>query len=55
MSLKVKKVNGVPPDQYPSPVKRPLNSRLSLEKLNHILGLEPRSWESALKDCMEKL
>ena len=51
------KVNviGIPTSEYPTPATRPLNSKLSLEKLKNTFHLEPRSWQDALKACLKKL
>ena len=49
------KVIGIPTREYPTPAKRPSNSRLSLQKFIQTFGLEPRAWQSALKDCLSHL
>lgn len=41
--------------EYPTPAKRPPNSRLSTEKLIHDFGIEPRHWESALSPVLTNL
>ncbi len=48
-------VVGIPSAEYPTPAKRPLNSRLSLDKLKSTFGIQPRSWQSALSECLHKL
>lgn len=47
-SLKVKTVKPIPSSEYPTPAKRPLNSRLFQEKLYHDFGLLMPSWRDAL-------
>ncbi|AJX30720.1 dTDP-4-dehydrorhamnose reductase [Burkholderia oklahomensis] len=38
---------------YPTPAKRPANSRLSNEKLETVFGLKPSRWDEALQLCLE--
>lgn len=40
---------------YPTPAKRPANSRLSTTRLTKTFGIEPRSWREALDDIMATL
>ena len=49
------KVIGILTSEYPTPAKRPLNSRLSLSKIKSTFGINPRPWQVALKDCLQKL
>lgn len=37
-------------EQYPTPAKRPSNSRLSTEKINRAFAIEASSWKIALKN-----
>ncbi|WP_106478749.1 dTDP-4-dehydrorhamnose reductase [Phytohalomonas tamaricis] len=41
-------VTGIPTSEYPTPAKRPLNSRLSLNKLERALGVTLPDWRSQL-------
>ncbi|WDZ80913.1 dTDP-4-dehydrorhamnose reductase (plasmid) [Ensifer adhaerens] len=41
--------------QYPSPARRPANSRLSTEKVRRDFALEPRNWVDALKPVVESI
>jgi dTDP-4-dehydrorhamnose reductase len=41
-------------EAYPTPAKRPKNSRLSLDKLRDTFGLMPPSWQDALNMCFEE-
>jgi len=50
-----KNINGIPSSEYPTPAKRPLNSRLSLKKLVATFGLKPRPWQEALADCLKQV
>ncbi|MBD9520723.1 dTDP-4-dehydrorhamnose reductase [Ensifer sp. ENS02] len=42
-------------NEYPTPARRPLNSRLSTEKLKRDFGIEPREWASALRPVLTDL
>lgn len=42
-------------DQFPTPAKRPNYSVLDTQKIEKELNLHIPHWETALKDCMEKL
>jgi dTDP-4-dehydrorhamnose reductase len=53
--LKVKKIIPVKTSEYPSPVNRPLNSRLSGDKLKTTLEVVLRPWRQALAACMERI
>jgi len=44
----------IPTTEYPTPAKRPLNSRLSTEKLKRMCGLIVPSWEESLILCMNE-
>jgi dTDP-4-dehydrorhamnose reductase len=52
VELKVKEVRAITASEYPTPAKRPLNSRLSLEKIGRVLGVKPRPWHEALQGCL---
>lgn len=49
MALKTKQIKGIPTQQYPTPATRPLNSRMSLNKLESALAIQLPDWQSALK------
>ncbi|NQZ03467.1 dTDP-4-dehydrorhamnose reductase [Idiomarina sp.] len=46
--LTVDTVTGIPTAEYPTPAKRPLNSRLKLDKLESTLNIEMPAWQDAL-------
>ncbi len=48
-----KTIKGILTSEYPTPAKRPLNSRLSLKKIETAFGIKPRSWQEALQDCLK--
>jgi dTDP-4-dehydrorhamnose reductase len=35
--------------EYPTPAKRPTNSRLDCSKIEHLLGIQPSNWPQALQ------
>ncbi|NWN82902.1 MAG: sugar nucleotide-binding protein, partial [Halomonas sp.] len=41
-------VAAIPTAKYPTPAQRPLNSRLSLDKLEQALGIQLPSWQEQL-------
>jgi dTDP-4-dehydrorhamnose reductase len=45
----------IPSSEYPTPAKRPLNSRLNNDRLEQIFGLRLQDWRVALALCMDKL
>ena len=45
----------IPSSEYPTPAKRPLNSRMSYEKLRQKLGFTMPSWETSVAQVMERL
>ncbi|MDI7776364.1 dTDP-4-dehydrorhamnose reductase [Asticcacaulis sp. EMRT-3] len=49
------KVNPIPSSQYPTPAKRPANSRLSGEKLKATYQLQLDPWRTSLDDCLDRL
>ncbi len=53
--LKVKEVLPISSSEFPTPAKRPLNSKLSLEKIEHTLQITPRTWKEALGDCLDQI
>ena len=49
------RVNPVDTSAYPTKAKRPKYSVLNCEKIKKEFNLNPRSWESALEDCLRKI
>jgi dTDP-4-dehydrorhamnose reductase len=41
-------------DDYPTPAKRPANSRMALDKLTQTFGLQMPDWRSALQLCLSE-
>lgn len=52
MELKVKEVIPISSSAYPTPAKRPLNSRLDCGKAKEVLGIELPDWHDGLKEAM---
>jgi len=50
-----KSIVGISSSDYPTPAKRPLNSRLDLNKFQSTFGIRPRNWEVALEECLQCL
>ncbi|HEX8234572.1 MAG TPA: dTDP-4-dehydrorhamnose reductase [Abditibacteriaceae bacterium] len=53
--LKVQSVEAVPSAAYPTPAKRPLNSRLNNDKAQHALGVKLPHWQDGLNACLNQL
>ncbi len=43
-------VNSIATSDYPTPAKRPANSRLDLTKIKQVFNIEPSDWQKALKN-----
>jgi dTDP-4-dehydrorhamnose reductase len=48
VTLAVERIDPIATDQYPTPAKRPRNSRLDLSRLREVFGVTPRPWRDAL-------
>ena len=55
MNFKVRTINPIPSESYPTTVKRPLNSRLNTDRAADILGVRMPDWREGLDDCMRKI
>jgi dTDP-4-dehydrorhamnose reductase len=55
VELKNRVINPIPTAAYPTPAKRPMNSRLSTIKIEQRFGLKIPTWEESLKLCLEEL
>ena len=52
--LKVKSIKAIPTSGYPTPAKRPMNSQLSLNKLETVFAIEMPDWRKTLELCIEE-
>lgn len=43
-------VNSIATSDYPTPAKRPANSRLDLTKIKQVFNIEPSDWQKAVKN-----
>lgn len=43
-------VNGITSEQYPTPAKRPANSKLDCRKIEQSFGIKPCAWQAALNN-----
>lgn len=48
-------VEAIASSDYPTPARRPFNSRLSTATLTHDFGIRPRRWEEAITDVVATL
>lgn len=55
ISIKVQNVNPIPTIKYPSPAKRPLNSRLNCSKAFSILNIKMPNWRNSLEKAIENI
>ena len=52
---KTMQVNAITSDQYPTPAKRPANSKLDCHHIAHCFGIQPSDWHAALKNLKDYL
>lgn len=48
-------VDAIPTSDYPTPAKRPANSRLDCSKLERVFGLKQPDWRNSLEECVKRL
>lgn len=49
------KLKRIPSSDYPTPAKRPKNSRLNTSKMTETFGVTPRDWRLAMAQTVERL
>lgn len=54
-TLKIKQVNPIDTSAYPTPAQRPLNSRLSLSKLEQQFGLTLPHWQQGVLHTLQEI
>ena len=52
---KIPEVTAIPTSAYPTPARRPANSRLDTGKLTRDFGIEPRPWRTAISEVVADL
>lgn len=55
IELEIEKLNAVPTTAYPTPARRPQNSRLNTEKFQHNFGLVLPAWDVGVKRMLSEL
>ncbi|WP_136805335.1 dTDP-4-dehydrorhamnose reductase [Desulfosediminicola flagellatus] len=55
MSLKVKDIHSILTSEYPTPAKRPLNSRLNTHKLRRVFGLYLPDWQQGVSRAIHQI
>lgn len=55
MPVLTKSLEGIPTSAYPTPARRPLNSRLDLTRARTELGIELPPWRTSLQRCLDKI
>ena len=48
-------VNAISTEQYPTPAKRPHNSRLDCSKIAKVFGIEPDNWHASLGEMLDEV
>ena len=48
-------VNAIATEQYPTPAKRPHNSRLDCSKIKETFGIEPDNWHQSLEEMLNEI
>lgn len=48
-------IHPIPTSQYPTPAQRPAWSVLDTSKITRTFGIQPRDWQEAARECVEKL
>ncbi|WP_028323530.1 dTDP-4-dehydrorhamnose reductase [Desulfatirhabdium butyrativorans] len=53
ISLRMKTIEPIPTEQYPTPAKRPAYSALNCEKIRNAFGIRPRPWRESLRETVD--
>lgn len=54
-SLACQEVVGIPSQDYPTPARRPLNSRLNCQRFTHTFGLALPPWQAGVRRMLQEL
>lgn len=54
-SLRIEKVNAILSDAYPTPAKRPLNSRLNTSQVERVFGVALPDWKVGVQECISDI
>lgn len=54
-NLKIKNLIPIKSSEYPTPAKRPLNSRLNQDKLKKNFSIQMPHWQEALEECLTQI
>jgi dTDP-4-dehydrorhamnose reductase len=54
-ALKVRTIEAITTDQYPTPARRPQNSVLDCRRIAAELGIRPRPWRESLAEMLDRL
>lgn len=52
---KMPRVNAIATSDYPTPAKRPSNSRLATDRIRRDFGIQPRPWKTAIDAVLDRL
>jgi dTDP-4-dehydrorhamnose reductase len=55
LQLTIKDIKAIPTSDYPTPATRPMNSQLSLTKLESIFSLKMPDWKKSLSVCIAEI
>lgn len=55
MPVATQKVVPIQTREYPTPAKRPANSRLDTQKITTVFSIRPRPWQDAMKEVVAKV
>lgn len=55
IEIKTREIKSIKTAEYPTPAKRPLNSRLNIEKFENSFDINIPPWEDGLKRCISNM
>ncbi|HMN80011.1 MAG TPA: dTDP-4-dehydrorhamnose reductase [Burkholderiaceae bacterium] len=55
LPVRCTEVTGIPATQYPTPARRPVNSRLDLTRVRERFGIEPPPWQAGLALALDEV